>query len=169
MNAEEQRIDQIVPRSKLPLSDGCLPPTMALPQQLSRMFTLRRVLGLRQFVVAAVGDHAYPLIFTHDFINLDAHFGIRSHPLDLFAEGRQDEKVASIVGEGNGHYVRWLSSAQPSLPSEVRDRISVHSFSVISLVTLGLPLLILWEPVLLSGESDFISRFFAADGLPENK
>jgi hypothetical protein len=35
----------------------------------------------------------------------------------------------------------------------------VMSFSVISLITMGLPLLIRWEPLLLSRESDFTIPF----------
>src|ERR1035437_10270664 len=72
------------------------------------MFPLGRILGLGQFLVAAVGNHAYPLRLVLDLVNFETHSRIRPHPFGLLSEGREDVYVGRLVRKIYRHHIRLV-------------------------------------------------------------
>lgn len=52
-----------------------------------------------QFPVTASDDRIRPRKLVRDFINLDAHFPIREHPIDFWVEGRKTIEMVRFRDE----------------------------------------------------------------------
>lgn len=62
------------------------PPRSSLFEQRMSMKTLRGVLGVvRQLFVAAGHQHASPVVFTDDFVSLNANQRVGAHPFDFLS------------------------------------------------------------------------------------
>jgi len=69
------------------------------------MLALGSVLRLGQFPIFAVDNHADPLALILYLVRLHTHFGIRTHPLDFLAKGRETVQVSVFVGKMNRNYI----------------------------------------------------------------
>jgi hypothetical protein len=77
-------------------------------------FVIRR--GVWQLLVLAEDDDARPLPLSCDFVDLDTHQGILSHPLDLLTERGKAIEVLAVEVEMYGNDVGLVvpSASQPT-------------------------------------------------------